>query len=206
MTNPLSNQRVGLVVVALMLIAAGVVGVSKYKITSRPLPNLNRNTSITMPLPFENVTIEQVTNKQVRITTDKGDIVFRLDPVAGPLAARNFFSLAQRGYYDGVVFHRVDKVPAPFVIQGGDPTGTGNGGPGYQFPDDPVTGTYAAGTVAMANAGPDTNGSQFFIVLADQPLLPKNYSIFGQVTSGMEVVDQITVGDVMRRVTIEDAS
>ena len=103
------------------------------------------------------------------------------------MAAGNFAALASCGFFNGLVFHRL--VPG-FVIQGGDPTGTGTGGPGYQFADDPVTVPYVRGVVAMANSGANTNGSQFFIVLADASL-PPNYSIFGRVTSGMEAVDAI---------------
>jgi len=103
------------------------------------------------------------------------------------MAAGNFVALASCGFFNGLVFHRL--VPG-FVIQGGDPTGTGTGGPGYQFADDPVTVPYVRGVVAMANSGANTNGSQFFIVLADASL-PPNYSIFGRVTSGMEAVDAI---------------
>ena len=95
------------------------------------------------------------------------------------------------GYYDGVIFHRV--VPG-FVIQGGDPDGTGRGGPGYTFEDEPVTLGYARGTVAMANAGPNTNGSQFFICLQDLPQLPPKYTVFGQVLAGLNVVDAIAAG------------
>ena len=110
----------------------------------------------------------------------------------------NFVTLAEKGFYDGVIFHRVIK---GFMIQGGDPTGTGSGGPGYQFADElnPLTSSYkrgyARGTLAMANAGPDTNGSQFFIMHADYPL-PHAYTIFGRVTAGMEVVDAIANGAV----------
>jgi len=108
--------------------------------------------------------------------------------------------LAEKGYYDGLTFHRV--VPG-FVIQGGDPIGSGSGGPGYQFEDEKVQGDYKAGTVAMANSGPDTNGSQFFICIEDQPTLPKQYNLFGQVISGMDVVGKIAIGDKMEKVTIE---
>jgi cyclophilin family peptidyl-prolyl cis-trans isomerase len=123
----------------------------------------------------------------VTIETAKGKIVVGVEADLGPLAAANFVALASCGFYDGLVFHRV--VPG-FVIQGGDPTGTGSGGPGYEFADDPVTVPYARGVVAMANSGKDTNGSQFFIVLADSGLAP-NYSVFGRVTAGMEAVDAI---------------
>ncbi len=125
--------------------------------------------------------------RTVTIATSKGAITIKVEAALGPLAAGNFVALASCGFYDGLVFHRI--VPG-FVIQGGDPTGTGGGGPGYQFADDPVTVPYTRGVVAMANSGPNTNGSQFFIVLADSGLAPK-YSIFGRVTAGMDAVDAI---------------
>jgi cyclophilin family peptidyl-prolyl cis-trans isomerase len=124
----------------------------------------------------------------VTIETAKGTIEVTVDPALGPKAAGNFIALASCGFYDGVVFHRL--VPG-FVIQGGDPQGNGQGGPGYEFADDPVTVPYTRGIVAMANSGPDTNGSQFFIVLSDTTKLTPNYSIFGRVTKGMDVVDAI---------------
>ncbi len=119
--------------------------------------------------------------------TEKGDIEIELAAAATPITVNNFVFLAREKYYDGVIFHRT--IPG-FMIQGGDPTGTGMGGPGYKFEDEPFTGQYKRGTVAMANAGPDTNGSQFFIMHADYPL-PPNYVIFGQVTKGLEAVDAI---------------
>jgi len=126
------------------------------------------------------------------IGTTKGDIEVEIFTEGAPKAAGNFLDLAEKGFYDGVIFHRV--VPG-FVIQGGDPTGTGTGGPGYKFADEPFQGDYYRGTLAMANAGPNTNGSQFFICLADLAgRLPKNYTIFGQVTKGMDVVDAIAAG------------
>jgi cyclophilin family peptidyl-prolyl cis-trans isomerase len=128
--------------------------------------------------------------REVTIETDLGNIVIDVEAELGPLAAGNFVALAECGFYDGVVFHRI--MP-DFVIQGGDPTGTGSGGPGYEFPNDPVSVPYERGVVAMANAGRDTNGSQFFIVLAEAGL-PPDYSVFGRVTSGMEVADQISAG------------
>lgn len=125
----------------------------------------------------------------VTIETAKGKIEVTVEGDLAPIAAGNFIALASCGFYDGVVFHRL--VPK-FVIQGGDPTGSGSGGPGYQFPDEPVVGDYVRGAVAMANAGPDTNGSQFFIILDDLTgTLEKNYSLFGHVTAGMDVVDTI---------------
>ena len=120
--------------------------------------------------------------------TNHGDIAIELHPAEAPLAVNSFLFLAGEGFYDGVIFHRV--VPG-FVIQGGDPTGTGRGGPGYSFRDElEGPGPYSRGTVAMANAGPNTNGSQFFICLADVKL-PHQYTIFGRVISGMEAVDAV---------------
>jgi len=128
------------------------------------------------------------------ISTTKGDIVIDVDVEGAPKAAANFTELARKGFYDGVIFHRV--VPG-FVIQGGDPTGTGRGGPGYKFDDEPFSGDYVRGAVAMANAGPNTNGSQFFICLEDlSGRLPKNYTMFGRVTSGMDVVDAIAADPI----------
>ncbi|HEY8526061.1 MAG TPA: peptidylprolyl isomerase [Acidimicrobiales bacterium] len=139
---------------------------------------------------------------EATITTDKGDIVIELDPKLAPNTVNNFVELARRGFYDGLTFHRV--VPE-FVIQGGDPDGTGRGGPGYQFADEPVKGEYTFGAVAMANAGPDTNGSQFFICIDDcTQKLDKAYNLFGYVTAGTDVPPKIRQGDVMRKVTITE--
>jgi cyclophilin family peptidyl-prolyl cis-trans isomerase len=133
------------------------------------------------------------------IATELGDIEVDLFDDAAPKAAGNFAELARKGYYDDVIFHRV--IPG-FVIQAGDGQfgkksalekgRVGTGGPGYTFEDEPVKGDYTRGALAMANAGPNTNGSQFFICTADLTgRLPKNYTLFGQVTKGMDVVDQI---------------
>ena len=139
---------------------------------------------------------------EATISTDKGDMVLELDPKLAPNTVNNFVSLARQGFYDGLKFHRV--VPE-FVIQGGDPEGSGRGGPGYRFADEPVKGEYTFGAVAMANAGPDTNGSQFFICIDDcTRKLDKAYNLFGYVTSGAEIAPQITQGDVMRTVTITE--
>lgn len=120
--------------------------------------------------------------------TNHGDIGLNLDAARSPNAVNSFVFLARDGFYDGVVFHRVIS---GFMIQGGDPTGTGRGGPGYTFRDElEGEGSYQRGTLAMANAGPNTNGSQFFICHADVGL-PHSYTIFGQVTAGMEAVDAV---------------
>jgi len=136
------------------------------------------------------------------ITTNRGTIVMDLDPQLAPNTVNNFVGLARQGYYDGLTFHRV--VPE-FVIQGGCPEGTGRGGPAYRFADEPVKGEYTHGAVAMANAGPDTNGSQFFICIDDcRRKLQPNYNLFGYVTAGLDVADATQVGDVMQTVVIED--
>jgi len=124
--------------------------------------------------------------------TDQGDIEIALNAKSTPITANNFISLAKKNFYDNTIFHRVIK---GFMIQGGDPKGDGTGGPGYTFDDEPFTGEYTRGTIAMANAGPNTNGSQFFIMHQSYPL-PKNYVIFGQVTKGMDVVDKIAEAPV----------
>ena len=139
---------------------------------------------------------------RVTITTDRGPIVMDLDPQLAPNSVNNFVGLARQGYYDGLTFHRV--VPE-FVIQGGDPEGSGRGGPGYRFEDEPVRGEYTLGAVAMANAGPDTNGSQFFVCIDDcTTKLQKNYNLFGYVVDGIDVAQATQVGDVMESVTVEE--
>ena len=136
------------------------------------------------------------------ITTTKGDIHVTLFPVEAPLTVANFVNLAQRGYYDGLKFHRV---LANFMIQGGDPAGSGSGGPGYQFADEfsPSLRHNSAGTLSMANAGPKTNGSQFFITHVPTPHLDVAHTIFGKVSSGQEGVDAIAQDDVMTTIVIE---
>ncbi len=122
--------------------------------------------------------------------TTEGTIAFELFDEDAPETVANFRKLASDGFYDGVAFHRVIK---GFMIQGGDPQGTGTGGPGYQFDDEINQHKLVRGALAMANAGPNTNGSQFFVVTADEtPWLDGKHTVFGQVTSGMEVVDKIS--------------
>ena len=121
------------------------------------------------------------------IQTTKGTMKVELFAKDAPLAVNNFVFLARENFYDGIRFHRIIK---NFMVQTGDPNGDGSGGPGYSFPDEPVEREYTRGTLAMANSGPDTNGSQFFIVHADSAL-PKDYTIFGQVAEGLEVLDAI---------------
>jgi cyclophilin family peptidyl-prolyl cis-trans isomerase len=122
-----------------------------------------------------------------RIETSLGELVVALDPVAAPQTVNNFVVLARYHYYDGIIFHRIIK---GFMCQGGDPTGTGTGGPGYKFADElPAPGRYEVGSLAMANAGPNTNGSQFFVVSGSSGVrLPPQYSLFGKVVKGLEVL------------------
>lgn len=156
--------------------------------------------------PFENSEDKEIviTNKQavpppvtklditidykVVLKTTEGDIKIKVSALDTPMSATNFIYLSRLGYYDGVIFHRVIK---DFMIQTGDPLGNGTGGPGYTFNDEPFDGEYTRGVVAMANSGPNTNGSQFFIVHQDSIGLPKDYVIFGKVIEGMDVVDKI---------------
>ena len=124
------------------------------------------------------------------MSTSLGEMVIALDPVAAPLTVNNFVFLALHHYYDGVIFHRIIK---NFVCQGGDPEGSGRGGPGYRFGDElPKPNQYKVGSLAMANAGPNTNGSQFFIISGPSGVgLPPQYSLFGQVVKGLDIVDQM---------------
>jgi len=145
--------------------------------------------------------------------TSHGTMVFALDPLAAPKTVNSFVFLARYHYFDGIVFHRI--IPG-FVLQGGDPTGTGTGGPGYKYADElPEGGRYKVGSLAMANAGPNTNGSQFFVISGpDGVRLPPLYSLFGEAVSGLDVVEKINaVGTrsgapkervVIERVTIEE--
>lgn len=133
------------------------------------------------------MSIDPAKRYTAEMKTSKGTMKIALDPGAAPRTVNSFVFLARNGYYDGVVFHRI--IPG-FVVQGGDPTGTGRGGPGYQFADElPAPGRYEVGSLAMANAGPDTNGSQFFIISGpDGVRLPPSYSLFGKVVAGHETV------------------
>ncbi len=136
------------------------------------------------------------------VVTGRGPIVMDLDPQLAANTVNNFVGLARQGYYDGLTFHRV--VP-DFVVQGGCPNGSGTGGPGYQFRDEQVKGEYTLGAVAMANSGPHTNGSQFFITIDDcTRKLSKDYNLFGYVVEGLDVAQAVQVGDVMQSVTVEE--
>ncbi len=147
--------------------------------------------------------IDQEKKYEAKIETNKGVIELELYPQQAPKTVNNFVFLAREGFYDGVSFHRVID---NFVIQGGDPTGTGSGGPGYTFEDEvkenPLI--HERGSISMANAGPNTNGSQFFIAHSPQSHLNGKHTVFGKVINGLDVVDSIREGDKMEHVTISE--
>jgi len=148
----------------------------------------------TKTLPEPSMLINVNKTYLVTLHTSAGDLTIELDTKNTPITANNFYYLANSGFYDNTIFHRT--IPG-FMIQGGDPQGTGMGGPGYKFADEPVSGTYTRGTVAMANSGPNTNGSQFFIMHADYAL-PPNYVIFGHLNSGLETLDKIATAPTIQ--------
>ena len=146
------------------------------------------------------------TNKKYAATfkTNRGEIVVDLFAADAPMTVNNFVFLAREGFYDGTIFHRVIN---PFMIQGGDPTGTGRGGPGYRFRDETAGNPHKhqKGSLSMANAGPNTNGSQFFITHLATPHLDGKHTVFGQVRSGQDIVDATQQGDTLVSVTITEA-
>lgn len=146
--------------------------------------------------------IDPAKNYKVTMETTAGTIELELYPQHAPLTVNNFVFLANQGFYDGVSFHRVI---ANFVIQGGDPTGSGAGGPGYKFKDETYGNPlkHVRGAISMANSGANTNGSQFFIAHSSQPHLDGKHTVFGKVTSGLDVVDKVRAGDKMVKVTAE---
>jgi peptidyl-prolyl cis-trans isomerase B (cyclophilin B) len=147
--------------------------------------------------------IDPAKNYRASMQTNKGDIVLELYPNHAPKTVNNFVFLARQGFYDGLTFHRVIS---NFMIQGGDPTGSGTGGPGYRFEDEvrnnPLK--HETGVISMANAGANTNGSQFFITHSPQPHLDGKHTVFGKVISGQEVVNAIRQNDVIQKVTIAE--
>jgi peptidyl-prolyl cis-trans isomerase B (cyclophilin B) len=150
------------------------------------------------------MTIDTKKHYTATLKTDRGDLVVELFAADAPKTVNNFVFLAREGFYDDTVFHRV--IP-DFMAQGGDPTGTGRGGPGYQFADEPNNQKHEAGVISMANAGPNTNGSQFFITHLPQPHLNGKHTVFGKLKDpkkGMEVLLKIKQGDKLQKVTITE--
>lgn len=178
--------------VAILLVIVAAVVVVGFVYTMRPYQEVGLSRKVNEPTPTASPMNIQPINQVVQVTlkTNKGDIALVLDGASAPLTVGNFVKLALDDFYDNVVFHRV--IP-DFMIQGGDPTGTGSSGPGYTFQDEINPRKIVRGSVAMANAGPNTNGSQFFIVTAQAtPHLDGKHTNFGQVTAGMDVVDAIS--------------
>lgn len=148
------------------------------------------------------MTIDPAKVYTVKLETSRGDIELELYPENAPITVNNFVFLINESFYDGVTFHRVID---NFMVQGGDPTGTGMGGPGYRFEDELVGNPLKHGTkvISMANAGPNTNGSQFFITHLPQPHLDGKHTVFGKVTQGVDIVDAIRQGDVINKASVQ---
>ncbi len=191
---------VGFVVIMLGLV--GAYGYAKFmpnkkaaNQTTSKLSAIKKEASVKHYDKYPEMVIDPSKKYTVVMKTSDGDITIELDAKDTPKTVNNFVFLAKSGFYDGLTFHRIIK---DFMIQGGDPKGDGTGGPGYKFPDEPITKDYLPGTIAMANSGKDTNGSQFFIMTSDYSggKLPKNYVIFGNVTSGMDTVQKIAATPV----------
>jgi peptidyl-prolyl cis-trans isomerase B (cyclophilin B) len=180
------SAAVGVILIVVFAIIPGLKGDSQSPKTYSAPPSMTIDTS------------KQYT---ATIETEKGNLVLELFASDVPMTVNNFMSLAREGFYDGLTFHRV--VPG-FVVQGGCPIGDGTGGPGYQFDDEITEHTHVAGALSMANSGPNTNGSQFFITYTPQHHLDGHHSVFGQLVEGMDVLERIEQGDVMIRITIEE--
>lgn len=191
-----------------ILVGAGLL-VSAFIFFSQPASNANLSFSpsptpqisflpTSAVVPTEAMQIDIAKKYNALLKTTVGDMDIELTATATPITVNNFVTLAKKGFYNGTIFHRTI---AGFMIQGGDPQGTGRGGPGYTFNDEPFTGEYTRGTVAMANSGPNTNGSQFFIMHKDQSL-PHNYVIFGHLLSGFDTLDKIATAPAKANVSM----
>ena len=200
-------RRVGTIIaiLALAVVAACAGGSAQKGGTSMPKNPRDRNNMYSEPPAMQ---IDAGETYSATISTAKGDIVAQLDAGAAPQTVNNFVFLAREGFYDGLTFHRVEP---GFVIQGGDPAGTGSGGPGYTVPAE-IQLPHVEGAIAMARRGDEVNparassGSQFYITLAPTPFLDGAYTAFGQVVEGMDVVKSIAVGDVIQTITISQGS
>lgn len=156
--------------------------------------------SYNSPVPM---TIDVNKKYTALIKTAKGDLALELYPQDAPVTVNSFVTLARKGFYNGLTFHRI--IP-DFMAQGGDPSGNGTGGPGYKFQDEFSSRTHQAGSLSMANSGPDTNGSQFFICYTPQPHLNGKHTVFGQLTQGMDVLKKLVNGDKMIEVVITESN
>ena len=190
--NKSLSRIVGVILILVaLLVTSCAATTSEPTLTKKPM-------SYSAPPPM---TID--TNKQYTATieTGKGNLVLELFASDVPVTVNNFVFLAREGFYDNTTFHRV--IP-DFMAQGGDPTGTGTGGPGYKFADEFTKHTHVTGTLSMANAGPNTNGSQFFITYAPQSHLDNRHSVFGKLIDGMDILKRLINGDTIKRITIEE--
>ena len=186
MTNGSLCRIAGIILVLVTLLSVSCAGATpKHKTYSAPPP----------------MTIDTSKQYTATIETGKGNLVLELFASDVPLTVNNFVFLASEGFYDGTTFHRV--IPG-FVAQGGDPTGSGTGTPGYAFADEFTEHTHVAGALSMANSGPNTNGCQFFITYTPQHHLDGKHSVFGQLIEGMDVLEKIEQGDTIIRITIEE--
>lgn len=192
-------KRIGLPVIIFTIIALVFFGVKMFIPNKNQEETKSNNIKVqemsltpTIVEELQKMIIDQNKTYQATLKTTAGDITISLNAKQTPITVNNFVTLSKKNFYDNTIFHRVIK---GFMIQGGDPKGNGTGDPGYKFDDEPFEGEYIRGTVAMANSGPNTNGSQFFIMHKDNSL-PKNYVIFGKVISGIEVVDKIAEAPV----------
>jgi cyclophilin family peptidyl-prolyl cis-trans isomerase len=192
----MDKQKIFFTVLVIVFILGGFFLLRSPSTTENPvLSETTKNsaevTTTKKSMPTPKMEIDKSKKYTATLKTTEGDIAIELFADKTPITVNNFVALAKKNFYNNTIFHRVIK---DFMIQGGDPTGTGSGGPGYQFDDEKFDGEYVKGTVAMANAGPNTNGSQFFIMHGEQAL-PKNYVIFGQVVEGMDTVDKIATAE-----------
>ena len=198
------DNKTFVIIVSVVFLSFGmIIALNKHKQENKPIAEIGKEaTSQSIkstvgispsvaggPPPMQ---VDKTKKYRAILKTSVGQIAITLNVKQTPITVNNFVYLARKGFYNKTIFHRVIK---GFMIQGGDPKGDGTGGPGYTFADEPFKGDYTRGTVAMANAGPNTNGSQFFIMHQDNPL-PKKYVIFGKVTKGMDTVDKIAEAPV----------
>jgi len=186
MTTRRLPQIAGIILVLMTLLTVSCAGTApKHKIYSAPPP----------------MTIDTSKQYTATIETEKGNLVLELFASDVPITVNNFVFLACEGFYDGTTFHRV--IPG-FMAQGGDPTGTGAGTPGYSFADEFTQHTHVAGALSMANSGPNTNGCQFFITYTPQHHLDGKHSVFGQLIQGMDVLQEVEQGDIIIRISIQE--
>ncbi len=204
--TPWYSSKIFIIVAAIVVILGIILTLGLTKVIS--IPGLTGASEMQAQEPKNyNSPVPMVidVNKKYTATikTAKGDLVLELYPKDAPVTVNSFVSLIRQGFYNGLTFHRV--IPG-FMAQGGDPKGTGTGGPGYKFQDEFSSKTHVAGALSMANSGANTNGSQFFICYAAQPHLNGKHTVFGQLTQGMDVLTKLVNGDKMIEVTVTESN